>query len=275
MADFFLIAMSLFEHNYNGLVAYAKGIIRNSGLNIDPDDIINDAYIDLVNSKRDYNRDEFKRLMSKIAFKQTDGRLIQLDDFRKTSVTPDQISCNKCRQAKPIGAFEIMKVKGFEYPRKTCKACVYERVKERRKISPPKPYCYKTKPVPLALQMDKERKRGHSSSGGRKKIYKYKGHSLSKEARKIQFTSWLNKDGNRLKFNLYMKDRLKHDRETLSDSYIKMILKRSDIYFSADAVIKKRKELLLKREMRPLKNLISNIKNTIKEKTNGKHQYVT
>jgi hypothetical protein len=236
-----MIAMSLFEHNYNGLVAYAKAIIKNHNLLIDSGDLINDAYIDLVASGRDYNRDEFKKLLSKRASEQVDGRTVRLGTFKKPSVTQEQICCKKCHEVKPVGAFEILKSRGFEYPRKTCKACVYERVKERRKIRPARSY-YKAKAVPLALQLDKQRRR--------KKPEGYKSPSRTNEAVRSYFKSWLSRQGNRERFNSHVKDHAKKQREELTDTYIKLLLKRRGKEISETTINDTRLRLIYLRDKR-------------------------
>lgn len=247
--------MDLFSHQYESLLDYARSVIYKSRLTIDVGDLVNDAYIKFIETGRPFDNNEFKKLISGFGFKETyeQYKRHDLGTPKKQFTSTDQICCNRCHEVKPVNAYTVERRDGgIIIIKKICKDCTNKRRRERYKVSPTM-QIYKPRVIPLALQIDKERKRKQTHSGGRKKIYNYDGPSTSKQARKMAYQRWLSKqDKEKLNsyMNSYMKNMLKQQREKLADTYIIRALKQSKKDFSPASIVKKREEILTKRSKR-------------------------
>lgn len=191
--------MDLFTHQYESLIDYARGVIYNRHLTIDPSDLVNDAYLKFAESGKEFDVKEFKKIISNFGYKESHENLQKNDlSTAKKQYTPkEQVCCSKCHEVKPVNAFPIDRVDGYIIVRKKCKTCVNERRRELNKINPRKGY-YKPKPIPLALA-------ARNKPPGRPKKYKYDKGVKGQQQKNICFKEWVK--NNREKWNAYMRER--------------------------------------------------------------------
>lgn len=235
--------MDLFSQQYNSLLAYAGAIIKNRGLTIDASDLVNDAYIKFVESGRQYNRDEIKRLIVIASDTQKVHQTIYKDSTapRKASGITGQLVCNKCKQPKQVNEFHTSFEKGVQRLRKVCKECINKQKKERgRRSYSPYVSTAASRKYNLARQLESIKKLDDTYIKSRLKasriditpdainqkrieiqnkrrnklrlIHKTgKSYSGSRKNDPEYHKQWY--DNNREKWNTYMKERYKKKRE--------------------------------------------------------------
>lgn len=189
--------MELFTQQYESFLSYASGIIKRHRINVEPADLVNEAYLQFISTNKPFNRDEIIQIISRAGFNEKQDIHNVMESGRPAPILKEDICCNKCHVTKPASAYQIIRCRGYVYSSRICKACCYERQKERRKINPSKSY-YKPKPIPLALA-------ARNKPPGRPKKYKYSNDLTLQEKKNICFKEWVKT--NRDKWNAYMRSR--------------------------------------------------------------------
>lgn len=116
----------LFEQSYNDLVRHAKHRVHELRLNVDGEDLVNDAYIKLIESGEQFDYTSIKRSINYIAFKYGEHEKTETSFSEKPSAfvkLEGEIQCKKCHAVKHITEFPIIKLQAYSYPLHTCKEC--------------------------------------------------------------------------------------------------------------------------------------------------------
>lgn len=239
--------MDLFSHQYESLIDYARSVIYNRKLLIEPGDLVNDAYLKFIESGKSFDTKEFKIYISGFGFKESDEQRHKhhIGTPKKQYLPKDQICCNRCHEVKPANAYELARLKGEVIIRKICRDCTNKRRRERYRANPTKSI-YKPKVIPLALR----------KPPGRPKKYKYSSDLSVQEKKNICFKEWVKR--NREKWNSYNSKRQKstgstkkwqkQQKEKLTDKYLIALLKQQKKDFSPESIEQKRQIILERRK---------------------------
>jgi hypothetical protein len=111
-----------FDKDYSQLIRYASAIVKNQGLLIDAGDLINDAYIKLVESGKEYTPEFFKKLISNCSFAEIDYK-----EKLKPESKDRESCCSRCGESKPAYNFYKMAYK----LRRQCVQCTLEIMKAK------------------------------------------------------------------------------------------------------------------------------------------------
>lgn len=257
--------MNEFEFHYNNLIDYSQRLIWKNGLNsVDSSEIVSEAYIKFSESKKEFDINDFRLIISGIinAAKRKYSPIVDVNAQRKLHSTIEHIRCKKCNEIKPTNAFPCENRSGVIIVRHRCIECRNEVLRQKRKINPAKSY-YKYKPVLVRKKT------------GRKRKHHYPPGTTLQQKKNKGFKIWVAK--NRERWNAYMRERNKKNggsgltrkeydkqrkekakplrilqaeaskryqqkqREILSDKYIRHLLQCAKKPFTPDAIIEKRK----------------------------------
>lgn len=210
-----------FEGDYKSLKQYAEQRIRNFNLPILADDLINDAFINLHNTPYDYYKflEEIKRLS--FSEKEDTLRTVEINKpySKSTSHFTVENTCVVCKQTKPASEFRIVKYKYKSYQRTECKSC------EKR----------------LDVNKKDRNKRWYEAN---------KNSSYYKLKNKISFKRYvtLNRDS----WNKYLRERQDKEKEALTDTYIKKLLRMkysNDYILLHPELIQNRRDYIIKKKL--------------------------
>jgi hypothetical protein len=87
-----------FESDYNNLVSFCKVLLKSNSFTLLPEDLVNDAYIKFIESKKDYSFETVTRIIKKSFY----GELFE---SQNQDPTERERFCRKCNDTKPIAAF--------------------------------------------------------------------------------------------------------------------------------------------------------------------------
>lgn len=230
-----------FESDYSNLLSYAESLVIGRGLNVDPSEIVNDAYLKLFDSGLPYNIQEAKRFIKGSAFglKKEYERSISFDEtYRQKGATISSIdmTCTCCKEVKPSAAFRTINHKnGNVYFYSHCRACEGERCKRW-----------------VNQYRDKWNKYVNE--------WKKKKGIIKKEKKMPQPIHDLWKAAN--------KRYQEKQKEQLTDVYIRGLLKGSGKNITPETIELKRKQLIEKREYESqLKNFQASSKKLVSNNT--------
>lgn len=213
-----------FEQYYPELLDYASAIIYKHNLPALPGDLVNDAFLKLVDSGKEFDLKEAKRLVS--------GSYYEEDNYRKSKTSSSggyskkqpritgEKSCTKCGEAKNVNEFRYKKNLGYSYVENVCNKC---RFKMQLR------WFTKNKEKWAAYMMKRHRAKGGISRAEyneKRTLNKKPIHELWKKANKKRY---------------------KKEKDLLLDSYIRRLLKAGKKPFTPKEIEKKRQELVNKR----------------------------
>lgn len=114
--------INITEKQYNNLVSYAK-IITSKSPHITPDDLVNDALLQIIEKGVEYNEGQIKHLINNFHLdKKLNERSLKND--KKFSVFETDRHCKKCNQVLPIAMFRLLTNKyGVQFIQSYCKKC--------------------------------------------------------------------------------------------------------------------------------------------------------
>lgn len=123
-----------FEKDYNKLVKYAKEVIGRERSALQPDDLINEAYLIFHSKGKEYVFSEFTKAMRNYLLDEKRLNInVSVEDFkRQKSYNEQDIVCKKCKgEPQPASCFQLRtKGNGYIYRENTCNTCRNKRVKE-------------------------------------------------------------------------------------------------------------------------------------------------
>ncbi len=124
-----------FEQDYKKFTDYALSILRRFDIpNLFPEDAVNEAYVQYVNTGITYTPKTIRNLILTIIHKESAILKIPLcEKFIKKNTHGDYDTtkiCSTCKELKPMGAFPYCFSKRDERkkPRLSCKECVSKQV---------------------------------------------------------------------------------------------------------------------------------------------------
>lgn len=206
-----------FEKDYKNIVKYAKAQTYQYQLQLQPDDLINDAYLIVYN---EYSFENIIKAIHSLAIKEKNctplsfGQTYRFNKGKSTHLAGDH-SCRICLEVKNSQAFSIRKEpNGKTFLNTVCKSCLskegvkwYRKNKER--------VSQQRKEKRLKENADKPKKeKNDQKEMCRIRYYTKQGrvapprkipHKTKTEYQKY----WLNKNDNRGKWNAYMRERNK------------------------------------------------------------------
>lgn len=115
----------MFEQDYPDILRYAKSLVSKMQLSILPDDIVNDAYVNLYG--KDYSKALFFKQIKTIALNEKNQSFIPIghshrDYFSKCFDGDHQ--CKRCKLVKNISQFKIVtKPNGRAWVLRLCNDC--------------------------------------------------------------------------------------------------------------------------------------------------------
>jgi hypothetical protein len=115
-----------FDSDYNGFVVFSKKLIQAKKIiNIDPSDLVNDAFIAFTETKQPYSIETIKNLIVKSLWKEFGYyQTIVSPGFTDTKV--NNATCKKCGDDKPVHGFYIKTVDTVKSIFPYCKDCIKE-----------------------------------------------------------------------------------------------------------------------------------------------------
>lgn len=116
-----------FEQYYPDLIKFAKFCIRERKIPVQPEDLVNDAYIKFFDTGDEFDLKKVKDIIYKESFKEVAHKMSQnlfSDGFAlKSKIRGDRV-CTMCKEVKPVGAFRLAKLQGYYYVFNQCKECL-------------------------------------------------------------------------------------------------------------------------------------------------------
>jgi hypothetical protein len=219
-----------FEVYYSELLQYAERVITAKKLQLDPADLVNQAYIDFIEQGIDFDLAECKKYISagslkEFYFNKTKTNLG--DSTAKRQIKGDKC-CTICNNAYPVGYFKVYKFAGHISISNYCKDCERERnnLWYRNWLSIPENRARWNTYV-----NNRRRQRGQLS----REEYNKRRRAKAKPIHEL----WKNAN----------KKYQERQKENLTDVYIRGILKAGRKSFSPEAIIKKRDQLIEKRRL--------------------------
>lgn len=126
-----------FEKDYNKLLNYASQTISNRRLRCEPEDLVNEAYIEFCGFSTEYNYDLVKKLIVALAYTELDYQRANVSgNFKEEKVT--SCTCKKCGDTKPVSGFYLRNYKSIITIFSLCKTCYNRKISDHY-------YCNKEK----------------------------------------------------------------------------------------------------------------------------------
>lgn len=127
-----------FKDDYVEIKDYSKNILRNNPRNITCDEVISIAYINLIDSKKDYSFELFKKLILNIILNYYENKTVSLDAPKQLNVKEDcsdyKICSGKCQQMLPKSMYYTHNnIYGKSTEAYECKKCMAKRAMEWKK----------------------------------------------------------------------------------------------------------------------------------------------
>lgn len=195
-----------FEKDYNKLLTYARNRVNYRKLDVEPEELINEAYIKQVESGKPYDFSEIKRLIGNegIISQHKSNVTIRWGIGESGSISfRAENTCRVCKDVKPASAFRIVTEKnGNKYQWNRCIEC-------DNKYS--------------SLWKKTEAGKLYVKNQYKKRVKKHGGRLNNPEKNKKAFKKFV--DNNRSKWNEYLRNRDGVGREQLTDVYIRKVLR--------------------------------------------------
>lgn len=115
-----------FEQDYDILINFAKDNIFRKKLRLDAADLVNDAFIKHSDSGRPYKLSDIKKLIIGKSFKELNHEMIHVSEFWKPHIKLTSSYCKKCGDEKPISGFYLYDNNTILAPFGLCKSCYIE-----------------------------------------------------------------------------------------------------------------------------------------------------
>lgn len=123
-----------FEIYYSELLNFATSLVVKRKLPIEPEDLINDAYIKFFELGEPFSLSLIRRITTSAAFKELENKYAKNSyDEAYVKIAYKDLShqtCINCKEAKPQNHFRFRKEKGFNYIRGICLECEAKKKQE-------------------------------------------------------------------------------------------------------------------------------------------------
>jgi hypothetical protein len=121
-----------FEKDYACILDKAKAKVRFFHLNIEPEDLVNDAYVILHGQP--YSLESFYKQIANLALIEKNNTRHDIPYGTKSFSTTDRFTgdntCQDCKETKPVSQFHVYGSHGKKHLRNICKSCVSKRNKK-------------------------------------------------------------------------------------------------------------------------------------------------